>query len=163
MKYKTYSQTTIYWARSTSPQSFPRRSFFQFYQRSLPTPVFAKKSLVDHEFPNSFITTTNFIWFQAYLVDFAIKLHHLGRFHEFLLKRAPYSLPVFPLSAKQQPGLSAHPGKSSSCASSCASRTSDGHFLYEWRKKPTYRISSPYASSLRSLYAVQGLISSLWG
>lgn len=45
---------------------------------------------------------------QTHLVNFTIKLDHLGGLHEFLLKGTPHPLPVFPLSATQS-GLSAHP------------------------------------------------------
>lgn len=38
----TYSQTTIYSARSTSLPSFRRRSFFQSCPRSQPAPAFAR-------------------------------------------------------------------------------------------------------------------------
>lgn len=92
-----------------------------------------------------------------YLIYLAVELHHFRRLHELLLERAAHPLPVSALSARQQLGISARPQQ----------HRSRFHISVEEgrrrrrRKNPTYRMRSPYASSLMSLYAVQGLISSL--
>lgn len=54
----------------------------------------------------NYLENISYSLLEFYLVNFPIKLHHLCRFHEFLLKSAPHSLPVFSLSADQHFRLS---------------------------------------------------------
>lgn len=66
-----------------------------------------QKLSVDHSQPNINRCKDYDLFFEGglsepYLIYFAIKLHNLCRLHEFLLKSAPHSLPVFPLPTNQQ-------------------------------------------------------------
>lgn len=92
-----------------------------------------------------------------HLINLPVQLHHLGGLHQLLLESAPHSLPVFPLTENHH----VLPWKNT------ASPFKVFLFIYFFRSINsvycTYRMRSPYASFLRSLYAFQGLISSLWG
>lgn len=100
LKNCTYSQTTIYSVRSTSRRSSRCRLCFQFCQLSPLTPVFThrKRQLLI----SKSISVVNFYVTDSYLVYFAVEFHHFCRFHEFMLKGAPHSLPVLSFPAKQQ-------------------------------------------------------------
>lgn len=84
----------------------------------------------------------------SHLIYFTIEFHHFRWLHKFLLKRAPDSLPVFPL-----PAISVKSTFSLFILSikhfclRCELRPNES----EEGQKSTYRMRSPYASFLRSL------------